>query len=378
VEKLFAPPADLDAFERRMAELEAPVAISDDGSSHPCAELWLYRMIYTPQPLWERMTLFWHDYFAVAGERVGRARLMMRHVRLLRRHALGRFDTLLREICRDPATLAANGARANRKGRPAVEFASALLRRYTVGAAALAPEDAPEAARAFTGAHVLRDEYQYLEHEHDGGAKLLLGREGNFTGDDALGILLAHPATARTVVRRMYRWLVSETAEPDEALLASLAGTFAKDYDIAALARAILRSNHFFSPAAYRQRVKSPVEFALGLAAAFEAPLAPAALHPQLSELGQRLLEPPTSEGWAGGRRWLNRFTVAGRGTLAAALVGAEGQAGKVYPEEVARRHGRTEPAAIARFFQELLVQSDVPAQARAHQIAMLPEFQLA
>src|SRR5262245_23921117 len=35
--------------------------------------LWLYRMVFTPHPLRERMTLFWHNHFATSQAKVQNA-----------------------------------------------------------------------------------------------------------------------------------------------------------------------------------------------------------------------------------------------------------------------------------------------------------------
>jgi len=339
-----------------MSAMAGPLEVSESADATPCAELWLYRMMETPYPLLEKMTLFWHGYFAVAASRVGRAGLVERHVRLLRRHALGRFDALLGEVCRDPATLMALGAGAGRVLKPPADFAATLLRRYTLGPGVAGEDDVRDTARAFTGAYVLRGEYRYLPHEHD-------SRAGSLRGEDVVARLLAHPATPRWVVRCLYGWLVSETAEPGDALLEPLAASFAKDYDLARLVATVLRSNLFYSPEAYRQRVKSPVEFALGLALACGATVPPAPLYQYLARLGQRLLEPPTREGWPGGRSWLNRFTLVGRSNLAAAMLAPQGEFG-----------GRLHPPA--EHLAELLVQSDAAGDALT--IAALPEFQLA
>jgi len=392
VDRLLQPRAGFEELERGLEALEASLAISESAASDDCAELWLYRMMQARHPLLEKMTLFWHGYLAIAGARAGKASLMVRHVRLLRRHALGRFDAMLRDVCRDPATLMALDARVNRKASPALEFAGALLGRYTLGAGAFGETDVRDTARAFTGAAVVADEYRYLAHERDEAGKTVLGRQGDFSGEDVLRVLLAHPATPRFVVGRLYGWLISETDVPAASLLAPLADSFGPDYDIAKLAGTMLRSNLFFSAGAYRQRVKSPLEFALGIAGAFEASVAAASLHRQLAGLGQQLLEPPTREGWPGGRRWLNRFTLVGRSNLAAELLAAQGSyAGKLDPQAVAARHGSAEPGRISRFLLELLVQNDVPAEVAgqlsqragdarqlAHAIVALPEYQLA
>lgn len=325
VERLFAVPPDYATFDRNMTALVPPEATSQDSG-----ELWLYRMRNTPYPLLEKITFFWFDFFAVAGSRVRQPSLMQRHIALLRRHALGRFNELLDGIAHDPASLIANG-----------------------------PPTLLDPA-AFSGVTVLRGEYHFQAARH----------RGDITPADAIHRALSSPAAAQAVVRRLCRWLLGAMA-PNPSDLDALAAEFSRDYDIGKLASTILRSNLFFSPAAYRQDVKSPVDFALNLAIALDAPIAPAQLLPPLARLGQRLPDPPSREGWPGGRRWLNTFTIVGRSNLAAAILAKINH----YPDR--------------RTVIETLLQNDVSPGvlqdlARydgielAQAIANLPEFQLA
>jgi uncharacterized protein (DUF1800 family) len=64
---------------------------------------WLHRMRHTPAPLLEKTTLFWHGHFATSAAKVRDAGLMFQQNQLLRQHALGRFEDLVRGIARDPA-----------------------------------------------------------------------------------------------------------------------------------------------------------------------------------------------------------------------------------------------------------------------------------
>ena len=66
---------------------------------------WLDRMVRTSRPLVERMTLVWHDWFATSLAGVGSQKLMLNQNKLLRRLALGSFDTMLHEVTKDPAML---------------------------------------------------------------------------------------------------------------------------------------------------------------------------------------------------------------------------------------------------------------------------------
>ncbi|MCL4192074.1 MAG: DUF1800 family protein [Thermoguttaceae bacterium] len=393
IDRLVGPVGDLAAFQQTYDGYDASA-----GSALGLSQWWLHRMLHTPHPLLEKMTLFWQSYFPANFSRVKSAALMARHVSTLREHALGSFREMLNAMAHDPAMLVSLGAEDNRKAQPNANFAGELLGRFTVGAGQFSEQDVREAARAFTGFRVLRGELRHFPREHDEGEKTVFGRRGRWTSEDVVRITLDQPATARTVVRKLYRWLISETSEPDDELLEPLAASFAKDYDLARLTESMLRSRLFFSAAAYRQRVKSPVEYALGIAKALEATVPTAPLAEDLAALGQSLHEPPTVAGWPGGPSWLNSFTMLGRGRLAGAMLAKEDRyGGKADPAAVAQRHGQTSPEAVAGFFLNVFLQGDLDPAARehifrdagsargpeetvrlAHRIVALPEFQLA
>ena len=366
VDALLQPIGDIAGFNRTYDAREA--AIVGSGGAEPLRAWWLRRMIETPHALLEKMTLFWHDYFAANGALVPSGKLMHRHMQLLRTNALGRFPTLLAAIARDPATLLSVGAAANRKTRPDEHLARQLLDRYTVGPGNYSAKDVREAARAGTGWVVLRSRLRFFERDHDTGAKTVLGQTGKFTDEDVVRIAAGHPATARNVVRRLYRWFVSEMEDPTDALIAPLAEAFARDFDLAKVVATILRSNLFFSPVAYHQRVKRPVEFALGIVRGLEGTVATNPLADDLADLGENLLYPPTTGGWTGGRHWINRTTVIGRANLATALLAGSGTYdGRLDPAAVARKHGHSD-AAARQFLTDLFLQPD-PATALAKQL---------
>ncbi len=91
VDRLLRPGTEVEDFNRRSDQSENVAAGSLDG----LAAWWLRRMMETPHPLLEKMTLFWHSYFATNGGELNNARWMQEHVQLLRRHALGSFRSLV-------------------------------------------------------------------------------------------------------------------------------------------------------------------------------------------------------------------------------------------------------------------------------------------
>ncbi len=358
VEKLLHPEADVAAFNESYSAYEKAAA----GSESDLAAWWLRRLLETPHPLLEQMTLFWHNHFAITNGRVANPALMCRYVAVLRRHALGRFDALLEAVLDEPAVLLSLGGQANRKARPNLDFSRAVLERFTLGPGVCADGDVRAAAGALTGWFVSHNEAQYIPREHDSGPKKLLGREGDFGRKDLVRVLLEHPATAQFIVRRLCRWFISDVSALPESVIAPLAADLRKDYDLARLARTILLSNLFFSSRG--QKVKSPVQFAVGLVRPLEGKIGTVRLASDLTALGQDLLQPPTAEGWAGGQSWINRFTLLGRARLAQDLLAASGPyEGKTDPAAAASKHGQSGLQAASRFLCDLLFQGNLPEE---------------
>ena len=395
IDKLLKPQAEAVEFNRTYDEYEAAT-----GSVDQLRAWWLRRMIQTPHPLQEKMTLFWHSHFATNAAKVKNARLMQQHVGLLRSQAIGSFRILLEGISQNPAVHIWLGAEANRKTHPNENLARALMETFTLGPDHCTEDDIRAASRAFTGWFVLRGKLRYISREHDGNEKQILGRKGNFARDDVTRIILEQPATSRRLVRKLYRWLISETDQPDEALISPLAESFAKDYDVLKLVETMLRSNLFFSAAAYRRRIKSPAEFAISIVKALEETISTTQLANDLADLGQNLYNPPTVKGWAGGQHWINSTAIVARQNLALALLQGSGPYGnKLNPWVVAQKHGCTTPESTRRFLLDLFLQGSLNSDVHdallktprrqdfnpqdrmrslAHAIVTLPEFHLA
>jgi len=319
VDGLLNPAADVASFDS-LFDSYSP-ADSESKDTGQVLAWWLRRMLETPHPLRERMTLFWHDYFGISNIEVENARDMQHYIQTLRRHALGKFPELLSAVASEPAMLICLHAKASRKSKPALQFPETLLKQYTIGAGHFTETDLREAARAFAGRYVLQHEVKIIAEEQDTGMKQFLGRQGPFGSAEVLDILARHPATAEKIVTRLYRWFISEADTPKPELLRPLVEDFARDFDIARLVGIILRSNCFFSQVAYRRRIKSPVEFALGILRPLNATVATLPLGNALAELGQELFQPPIATGWPCGRHWLNTFTMAKRIQLAQRLL---------------------------------------------------------
>ena len=146
---------------------------------------WLNRILHGPDPLREKLTLFWHGHFATSNKKVESVALMDRQNETLRPHALGSFAALLEAIIADPAMLVWLDGGTSKKDKPNENFAREFLELFTLGAGNYTERDIREAARAFTG-WVRQDRARFPRdagfiHEPaqvDDGPKTFLGQTG--------------------------------------------------------------------------------------------------------------------------------------------------------------------------------------------------------
>jgi uncharacterized protein (DUF1800 family) len=329
---------------------------------------WLYRMLYSPHPLREKLTLFWHNHFATSNSKVQNVGFMLGQYELMHRYALGSFRELLLEMSKDPAMMVWLDTLLSKKGKPNENYAREVMELFSLGIGHYTETDIREAARAFTGWDINDDGAVFDPNQHDDTDKTVLGQKGKWQADDVIRICLEQKSCPSFVAGKLFRFLISESIPATDKLLAPLAEQFRKsDYDFGKLVETLLRSNLFFSPAVYRMRIKSPVEFVLGIVRPLEGRIGTIALAAALQTLGQDLFHPPSVKGWDGGAAWLNGQTLLFRQNLALALTSTEdGRFGRrADPVAVAEKYGKQSDQDLVDFFLRLFYQDDVPQESR-------------
>jgi uncharacterized protein (DUF1800 family) len=275
---------------------------------------WLDRMVRTSRPLVERMTLVWHDWFATSLDGVGSQKLMLNQNKLMRRLSLGSFDTLLRELTRDPAMLLWLSGTENTKWSPNENYARELMELFTLGSGnGYTERDVREQARALTGFDndwkrgVGSHNFHYDAKRHDAGVKRIFGKRGAFDWQDAVRLCLTHPRHRSFFVDKLWRYFVP--VAPDAATRRSLEAAYAKDFQIRPVVEAILRH-----PALYTgpRMVKPPAVYTAGLLRAIGRGIDTTSWAWLSSGTGQRLFMPPNVAGWDD-ERWLDTATFRGR-----------------------------------------------------------------
>lgn len=317
---------------------------------------WALRMFLTPRPLEQRLALLWHDHFSVSGEKVFDAAMMLKYVETLHENASGSFAQLLHQISKSPALLFYLDTHLSTKFHPNENFAREVLELFTMGQGNYTESDIKEAARAFTGWSIhyggigvetpFEDLRQAAAKEkrsilsfcevpdlHDNGEKTILGKKGNFDGDQVLDLALAHAATPKFIAKKLVDWFVGTGATP--SLTEKVAATLRQnDYQLKPALRLIAESSEFWSPDTIRKNAKSPVDFTMALFRQFGvreiilqlrgSPVPGQPLKKELKDLsgglaflmnqqGLLLLYPPNVGGWDWGNAWITSTNMTAR-----------------------------------------------------------------
>jgi len=269
---------------------------------------WINEMVNSDAQLREKMAFFWHGHFACRNLNVF---FQQQLLDVIRQNALGNFRDLLHEVSRTGAMLNFLNNNQNKKDHPNENFAREVMELFTMGRGNYTEHDVKEAARAFTGWGAnARGEFIFRKFQHDDGSKTVLGKTGNFDGDEVLDILLDQKQTARYISQKIYRFFVNENV--DQKKSEWLADRFYKnDYNIDKLMEDIFTNDWFYGDNNIGCRIKSPIELLVGIQRMLPMKLEnEEALLLLERVLGQILFYPPNVAGWPGGKTWIDSSTL--------------------------------------------------------------------
>ena len=388
-----------ESFQSQMKSLVRAALAGGDVRS--LSAQWTYRMLMTPAPLLEKMTLFWHGHFATSGSKVENAVLMQQQNDLLRQHALGDFGELLLKISQDPAMLIYLDSVSNRKAHPNENYAREIMELFALGEGNYTEKDIRELARCFTGWEIKRNKFRFNRYQHDTGTKTVLGKTGKLSGEDGVAIVAAQEHAPQFIVKKLISFFVMDEPVATDNLIRPLAEKLRADkMIIAPTVKRILSSNLFFSETARARKLRSPVEVGIGFLRSLNGTTDSYKLANSLEQLGQGLYFPPSVKGWDGGRTWINSSTLLGRANLIRRMLdGDHTRFAKQTIAEYLKENDVDDAASIIGFLEtnlfavrlsddakQKVLQSDASAQGDAlkrtkdvvHMLCTLPEFQLA
>ena len=263
----------LQKFERYKAGVEAGWEMMQDLAS------WIMmRRLFTTHAVEELMVDFWSNLLHVASPASDVWVYRVEYEEMIRSHALGRFDELLRDAIQHPAM----GLYLNNVESTAAaineNLGRELLECHTVGIGHFDEKDVINSARILTGFHVdVGDTWaaSYVPADHWVGRVKVLGFSSPNAKPNGLPMLVNYlsylamlPATAKRICQRLAVRFVSD--KPSKALVNSLAQVYLdSNTAIVPVLRALVASDEFKASA--MKKVRTPVEDALATWTAVDA-----------------------------------------------------------------------------------------------------------
>jgi uncharacterized protein (DUF1800 family) len=337
----------------------------------------LLRAIYSERQLDEVMTDFWFNHFNVFINKGADRYLLTSYERdAIRPHVLGKFEDLLVATAKSPAMLfyldnwlsvgpdseiaigiashqphrrghgpGPNSRPQRPRGNKAKQasglnenYGRELMELHTLSVnGGYSQKDVTEAAKVFTGWTLDQPrkagvpitpafgvmgwkggDFRFEPRMHEPGEKIVLGHRikehGEKEGLEVLHLLAHNPNTARFISQKLAMRFVSD--DPPPALVDRMTKTFLKkNGDIREVLRTMFKSPEFWSPDAYRAKVKTPLEFIVSAVRASGAQVDDArALVGTLNNMGMMPygMQPPTGYSMKADV-WVNSSALLGR-----------------------------------------------------------------
>jgi uncharacterized protein (DUF1800 family) len=360
---------------------------------------WLFRMLHSARPLQEKMTLFWHNYFATGYTKLAgalqapnAARVMAAkpsedparqqgQIELFRENALGAVSDLLVAVAQDPAMLVWLDGNTNTKAKPQENFGRELMELFSRGVGFYTESDVYAAARVFTGWNLQTNrvsatstsyKFIYRPENHETAAKTFsfpiysdgsstipprAASDGMQDGLDLINALAAHPETARRLVTKLYGFFVNETATPSSSTIDQAVTVYRQSGgNIRAVVQSLLLSAEFADSSSYHTRYSWPIEYVVrSLKETGWTGFSLATTLSPLVNMGQQLFEPPDVAGWTLGQGWFSTGMMLARMNFASTL-----SLNQKFRLATAAASARQSPQALVNYLLERMTPASI------------------
>lgn len=306
-----------------------------------------------PFSIREKMVLFWQNHFATEAIVVGDSRYTYWMNYRLRKHFIGNFKNLVKEINVDAAMLVYLGGIYNVKEAPNENYARELFELFTIGKGPVdgedsytyyTEEDIIQAAKVLTGWYVEdvfsgSERQRFEEENHDKTTKVFSEKfnnksiQNNYEDEhkDLVDMIFENERTSEYICEKIYRWFVYYVI--DEDVTSKIIKPLAKvlrdnNYEIKPVLSKLFRSQHFFEIHTRGAMIKSPSDFNLGVLR--QIPFSDTSSFDfrdlykfwrnrgyDISNQGQDLLDSPNVAGWPAyyqdplyNELWINAVTL--------------------------------------------------------------------
>lgn len=329
---------------------------------------WVGNMIRQNTNITEKLTLFWHNHFAIESQTVLFAQALHQYYKLLRDNCLGNFKDLAKAITLNPAMLRYLNGYLNSKAAPDENYARELQELFTVGKgpdSKYTEDDVKAAAKILTGYRInplvmpMTYYFDFTQHDTSNkkfsafyGDKVINGKflgQGEQELTELIDLLFANRETARHICRKIYRFFVYY--EIDDYIETNIIQPLAdfliqQNFNIKPLLQKLFTSQHFYEEANLNCVIKNPLDYAVGMCREFSIqfpePTNNTTLQQQYvswgavfalaSYQGLNIGEPPAVAGWQAWYQqpqfheiWINADSLANKNRIAENITSPNG-----------------------------------------------------
>ncbi len=327
---LFEP----EIFDEIPEYKELIVPIFEDGENlrfqklnpwNSLMHVWINEMVELDNPIREFVALFWHHLIpSQNGKLLDHGKLLLENYR---ENGLGNVKNLLVNMAANPAMMYYLDAHWSHKDNPNENFPRELFEIFTLGEGNYSLNDIKEASRAFTGRRFDHSIYPYQlfidKNAFDNGIKNVLGKKGNFNGEDIIDIILSKKECARHIVKAIIKFFITTEIEVSRIIINEATDVyFYSNYNMQIVLQYLFTHSEFNKSRYLNSKVKTPVELLVYLQR--QTGLRIKNIKTTINFLkysGQELFNPPNVGGWPYGKNWFKGQQVLHRKYLSTALL---------------------------------------------------------
>ncbi|MCK5872126.1 MAG: DUF1800 domain-containing protein [Methylococcales bacterium] len=259
------------------AKGEGEEGIFAQGKDRHLSYYTLYQAMVSKRQLQEVMTQFWENHFNTDISKTKSRVSEAKENSLFRANALGKFRDILAISAHSPMMMRYLDNATSKKQLPNENYAREIMELHTLGVSGGYTEnDVVELSKILTGWGVKgrKDlvEFKFRANQHDPSDKVFLGQtiksNGQEEGELVLDMLASSPKTASYICAKLAQVFVNDT--PSNQTVKQCARTFSRtEGDMREVVRTLITSSEFKSKANFHSKVKTPLEFVVGLNRAF-------------------------------------------------------------------------------------------------------------
>jgi uncharacterized protein (DUF1800 family) len=265
---------------------------------------WIEQIRSSEYPLREKMTLFWHNHFVTASQKVKVNYWLFQNNQLYREEAFGNFKVLTKKALQTNAMVRYLDNNDNKKGKLNENLSRELLELFTLGIGNYSETDIKSGAKGLAGLGIGDESAVYRSIFEDNEPFVYLGKKGALKLNEMVDAIFDHPKIPYLLTRKILQWFIYD--QPTEELVLHYGDYFRKvNFEIEPLLLKIFKEEYAKKESA-GSKIKNPLEYSLQLIEDLhiEEPNT-VALAFFLKQQGMDLFNQPNVKGWDGGKSWM-------------------------------------------------------------------------